>query len=206
VNAAFLLVSSALLIGQAGGAVDKDKKAPTPTPTPTPAVVSSGCCQDSCCGDGFGHRLRDRLRGLFNRNNCDCCQPTTCCHRAPVARGCDDCRTRAHGHNHCASSCDSCDRGNFLGRLRERFRRGDSCCDGGCGTSCGSAPAKTGEKIDNPKKMPDPGKDKDKRPQEVRFQNQGNPNVIQVTPTVPSVEITPVPAPRVEGDRRDPGF
>jgi len=30
------------------------------------------------------------------------------------------------------------------------------------------------------------------------------PNAIQVSPTTPSVEVVPVPAPRVEGDRRDP--
>jgi hypothetical protein len=93
--------------------------------------------------------------------------------------------------------------------LRERFHRGDSCCEGGCGSGCcggaGTAapPAKGGEKIDSPKKMPGDGKDK-KTSQEVRIYNQGTPNSIQVTPTVPSVEVTPVPAPRVEGDRRDP--
>jgi hypothetical protein len=119
-----------------------------------------------------------------------------------------------HTHNSCGSTsgCNSCDSGcgNFLGRLRERFHRGDSCCDGGCNTGCcgntgTTVTPKNGEKIENPpKKMPMENPKDKKTTQEVRINSQPAPNVIQVTPTVPSVEITPVPAPRVEGDRRDP--
>jgi hypothetical protein len=89
-----------------------------------------------------------------------------------------------------------------LSRLRDRFQRGDRCCDSGCGTV---APVKSGEKIDTtPKKMPaEPGKDK--RPQEVRNEKQPVPFAVPMNPAVPSVEVTPSPpAPRVEGGRRDP--
>jgi hypothetical protein len=194
-------VSSALLVGQAGDKVDKDKKAPPPPP-PAAVASSGGCCgQDACCdGGGFGRRLRDRLHGLFNRNNCDCCQPTTC-HQHHVRSSCNDCCGQArvrHTHNNCSSGCnDGCGGGGFLGHLRERFRRGDCCgCDGGC-SGAGAPPVKGGEKIDAPKKMPGDGKDK-KTSQEVRIYDQGTPNGIRVTPTVPSVEVTPIPAPRVE--------
>ena len=73
-----------------------------------------------------------------------------------------------------------------------------------------------GEKIDTqPKKMPDtkvpdtkvPDKAPPKTPQEVRIETPANPftpNAIQVSPTAPSIEVVPVPTPRVEGDRRDP--
>ena len=70
-------------------------------------------------------------------------------------------------------------------------------------------PAK-GEKIEAPKKMPIEAPKKAPaapKAQEVRIENAPAaiaPNAIQVTPSVPSVEIAPVPAPRVEGDRRDP--
>ena len=221
-NAAFLLVTTALLVGQGG-----DKK-PAPPPA-APAAVASSCGQDNCGCDGFGHRLRDKLRGLFNRNSCDSCQPTTCqtshCAPTPIFKSsCEDaCKPKwhiQHTHTSCApATCtDSCAGGglNILGKLRDRFKRGDACCDGGCASTSASTcssgvtiPAKMGEKIDTaPKKMPvDPKADPKKKPQEVRIETQSAPfapNVIQVTPSVPSVEITPVPAPRVEGDRRDP--
>jgi len=230
VNAAFLLVTSALLVGQPG-AGDKgpgpgggDKKGPPPVVVQPSA--GGACCNNSCdpCGcEGYGQRLRHRLRGLFSRNNNNCCNTcqTSCCHSAPVRSSCDSCCNsgglfqRSHCHHQSApasSCCDSCDRGgvSLLGRLRERFHRGDSCCDGGCNTGCcgsggAAAPGKSGEKIEGPKKMPDPGKD-GKKPGEVRIENHQTftPNVIQVTPTVPSVEVTPVPAPRGEGTPRDP--
>jgi hypothetical protein len=219
VNAAFLLVTSALLVGQGGD------KHPAPPPLAPAAVASSGCCaQDPCGCEGYGHRLRDKLRGLFKRDNCDSCQPTTChtphVHhvRTPAcAPACEPaCKPACPAPCHApATSCDSCERTGFLTKLRERFHRGDSCCDGGCSSGCGSAcggttiaPAKTGERIDTaPKKMPDaPGK---KTSGEVRLETQSAPyapNSIQVAPTAPSVEIAPLqgPAPRVEGDRRDP--
>src|SRR5450755_3040752 len=84
VNAAFLLVTSAMLVGQPGGG---DKKPAPPPPAVAPApVVSTGCgaggcggCQDACGCDSFGHKLRDRLRGLFNRNSCDTCDTCNTC-------------------------------------------------------------------------------------------------------------------------------
>lgn len=213
-NAAFLLVTSAMLVGQAGGA-GGDKK-----PPPTPPAVASSCGHDCGCDcDGFGHRLRDRLKGMFSRDCCDACQPTTChthrvhtpsykscCEKSCCDEGCKPkfwnwqpkCREhKCHAHNEC--SCDDhCERG-ILSRLRDRFQRGDRCCDSGCSTV---TPVKGGEKIEGtPKKMPvDPGKDK--RPQEVRTEMPPVPFAVPPNPAVPSVEVTP--APRVEGGRRDP--
>ena len=40
--------------------------------------------------------------------------------------------------------------------LRHRFGRNDCGCDGGCGSTTAAPPAKAGEKIDAPKKMPEP--------------------------------------------------
>ena len=227
-NVAFLLVTSALLVGQAEN---------KPAPLPPPASVASSCCQDSCGCETFGHKLRDRLRGAFSRDCCDTCKPTTCqthhVHTPIFKSSCDACATPAchapkaacHTPAPCANDC-GCERVGFLAKLRERFSRGDKCCDSGCSTgSCGASgcsagvttvmPApKMGEKIEPaPKKMPDAPKKgtTDKKPQEVRFEIQPAPNAISVTPTVPTVEIvpapvpsSPAPAPRVEGDRRDP--
>jgi hypothetical protein len=161
---------------------------------------------------------------LFARDNCDPCPKTTaCCHekhaRTPLFHSrCEQaCKPklwkwepacREPRQHHCASTkChDDCDRGSFLDRLRGAFHR-DRCCDSGCGTA---APAKAGEKIDSPKKMPDVPKDKKKPTEEVRIVPQPAPIVPNAIPVVPSVEIVPtpvpapVPAPRVEGDRRDP--
>lgn len=212
-NAAFLLVTSALIVGQAA-----DKKvAPPPA---TPAVAASSCGQ-SCDCDGFGHRFR----GLFNRNSCDSCATTTCHthhERQPLFRSscADACQPRWHWepkcrehkchepkcHTACAAPaptcCDSCGRTGFLTKLRDRFQR-SGCCDSGCGTA---APAKAPEKIDTaPKKMPDVKK----TTEEVRIETPTTPltpNVIRVPPTAPTVEVVPVPtpAPRIQGDRRDP--
>lgn len=214
-NAAFLLVTGAMLVGQG------DKKAPLPPPAAAP-VVASTCCEDPCGCEKFGHRLRNRLGGLFNRNNCDSCQPTSCHdhhHRTPLFnRGGGDncckpkfwnwqpgCREKHCGH---ANTCtDSCGHGSFklLSNLRGRFSRND-CCDGGCGTvTTTTPPVKAGEKIDPPKKMPETPK---KTTTEVRIETPAvpivAPNAIQPLPTPPAVEVTPVPVPRVEGDRRDP--
>ena len=53
--------------------------------------------------------------------------------------------------------------------------------------------------------MPDV-KDKKGKTEEVRIESQPVPFTVPVSPTVPSVEIVPVPAPapRIGGDRRDP--
>jgi hypothetical protein len=183
VNAAFLLVTSALLVGQAG-----DKKAPTPAPaTPAPAVASS--CGPTCgdCGCETTHKLRDRLRSMFSKcDSCDACKPT-CHEHKPV---CAPVKT----------TCDACERPGLLSKLRERFHRHDSCCDGGCGAPA-AAPAKT-EPIPAPgKKMPDAPKGK---AVDIRIENAPAPNTITVAPAAPIVEVTPVPAPRVDADRRDP--
>ena len=211
-NAAFLLVTGAMLVGQGG-----DKKV-TPAPTPAPAVSSSCCNTDPCGCEGWGHRLRGKLGGLFHRSKCDSCQPTTCHTNQSSCNDCckpkfwnhqprEKCNTGCghNQHNHCApaNTCtDSCcgSSSGLLSRLRHNFHN-NGCCDGGCGT-VGTAP-KAGEKIDAPKKMPEPPK---KVNGEVRFQNSVPvaPTPITVTPSVPTVEVTPIPVPRVEGDRRDP--
>lgn len=226
-NAAFLLVTGAMLVGQAG---EKKVTPPPAQPTPAPAATSSACCNSDPCGcEGFGHRLRHQLGGLFHRNNCNSCQPTTCqptttCdsgghHRGGFFnRGCDDCgrgKLFSGGHhnnnNNCAPTCtDSCGHGGFnlLSNLRHRFSRNDCGCDGGCSSTTAPPPAKAGEKIDAPKKMPEPPMPK-KTSTEVRFESTPTPiaapATIQPLPTPPAVEVTPVvPVPRVEGDRRDP--
>ena len=186
-NAAFLLVTSALLVGQAG-----DKKAPAPA-APAPVVASScgpTCGSDACCGT-VGHQLRGRLRGLFNRcDSCDTCKPAcepkpACC--APVK-----------------TCCDACERPSFLSKLRERFRRHDACCESTC-TTCGATPAAPakGETVPAPgKKMPDAPKGK---AVDIRIENTPAPNAITVAPSAPAIEeAIPVPAPRVDGARRDP--
>jgi len=229
VNAAFLLVTSAMLVGQAGG----DKKPAPAAPAPAPApVVSTGCgpscgsCQDACGCDSFGHKLREKLKGLFARK-CDTCKPA---HTPIFHKSCDTCdscpkvwtwQKRCHEPactscapktcDTCTSSC-GCGSHAFLERLREGFRR-KGCCET-CSTcsTCGSAPpvtappAKMPEKIEPPKKMPDPKAAPDKKPAQVRIDA---PAAIPAIPTTPTVEVAPspastVPVPRVEGDRRDP--
>lgn len=186
-NAAFLLVTSALLVGQAG-----DKK-----PVPPPPAVSAPVVAPSCgptCGDCGGcettHKLRDRLRGMFSKcDSCDACKPT------------------CHEHKHaCApvKTCDACERPSFLSKLKERFHRKDACCDGGC-TTCGAAPVAPpikGEPVPPPgKKMPEAPKGK---AVDIRIENAPAPNTISVAPAAPVVEVPTVPVPRVEGERRDP--
>jgi hypothetical protein len=234
VNAAFLLVTSAMLVGQAGGG---DKKPAPPAAVAPAPVVSTGCgagcggCQDACGCDSFGHKLRDRLRGLFNRNSCDTCdtcKPAHTCHSHKSCDSCDSCpkawtwQRRCHepACNTCApapKACDTCSSScgcgshAFLDRLREGFRR-NKCCDScnTCGSACGTgpvaAPPAKVEPIAPPKKMPDP-KVPDKKPAQVRIDTP--PAQIPAIPTAPTVEVTPAPAavvpvPRVEGDRRDP--
>jgi len=204
VNAAFLLVTSALVVGQAGGGA-ADKK-----PDPKPAAAASSCGHDCGC---FGHRLRDRLSSVFSRQCNDACKTTACpshhVHTPIFRSSCDNScgRTRLFNwqplcreHKACApAKCDPCERPSLLSRLRERFQR-DRCC-----TSTAS-PAKATEKVDQPKKLP---KDKEKGKEEVRIETNSAPvapAAIEVNPQVPAVDITPVPAPapRVTGERRDP--
>ncbi len=222
-NAAFLLVTGAMLVGQGG-----DKK-PTPAPAPAAPAVTSCCNTDPCGCEGWGHRMRNRLGGLFHRDNCDACKPTTCCdtghQRQPIFhRSCDSgcntgCKPKFWNHqpacqDKCASTCaptctDSCGGHSFnlLSNLRHRFGRNE-CCDGGCASTTVAPPVKAGEKIEAPKKMPETPKKVEKKPaEEVRAEPTPiAPGAIQGLPTPPAVEITPVPVPvpRVEGDRRDP--
>ncbi len=223
-NAAFLLMTSALVVGQAGGGT---AKTPAPPPVTTAPVVSSGCgaggcgscCQDTCGCESFGHRLRDRLRGLFNRNSC-CDTCSTCAPACQThARSCDTCdscaprawtwQRRCHEScNTCTSSCNTCNDscGCRTHSFLDRFRR-NSCCEtcNTCNSCGGAAPVATPpgkvEPIAPPKKMPEPPKTGDKKP----GQALGVPNPIPAIPTAPTVELTPapsaVPVPRVEGDR-----
>lgn len=190
-NAAFLLVTSALIVGQAG-----DKKAPAPA-APAPAATSScgPTCGSDCGCEGFGHRLRDRFGGLFNRcDSCDTCKPAHV-HHERCAPACAPAK---------CDTCDSCGRTGFLAKLRDRFGRHDCGC--GCETSscCGSAPAAAPEKINTPvpKKMPEAPKAG--KAQEVRIENLPAPNAISVAPAAPVVEVPAIPTPRADGDRRDP--
>lgn len=206
-NAAFLLVTGAMLVGQGG-----DKKTATPPPAqPAPAPVATSCGTTDPCGcEGFGHRLRERLGGLFHRNNCDSCQPTTCndhTHRPLFNRGCDDgCKPKfwnfQHGcrDNSCATpTCtDSCGGHSFnlLSNLRHRFGRNDCGCDGGCASTTAAPavttpPAKGGEKIDPPaKKLPtEPKKVPEKKVnEEVRIE----PQAVRVTPVAPVAPAPPI--------------
>jgi hypothetical protein len=197
-----------MLVGQAG-----DKKTPAPVPA-APVAAASSCC-DPCGSDGWGHRMRGRLGGLFNRNNCDSCQPTTCndhghghrndCCKPKFWNWQPACRESCHAAPTCTDSCCGSSHG-LLTKLRDRFSRND-CCDGGCNGAVTTVPAKAGEKIDAPKKMPD-----SPPPKKVNTEVQLNtppapvatPTRIQGIPTAPAVEVTPIPVPRVEGDRRDP--
>lgn len=156
VNAAFLLVSSALLVGQttpAPGA--KPGPAPGPAPvTSAPAVVSSsgpgctncgggnvygggfyggGCC-DTGCNDCCSSSRHGRFRGLFSRHNrgCDSCFDTcnSCCGGyATYTSGCNSC-------NDCCGSSS----GGLFGRFRGLFSRhhNSGCCDTGCYSGCGN--------------------------------------------------------------------
>src|SRR6476646_3471347 len=131
-----------MLVGQPG-----DKKV-TPMPPPTTAPAATSCCNsDPCGGDGWGHRLRNQMGGLFHRNNCNSCQPTCCDNqqqqRAPLFHnnnsGCDNCGRQklfSHGcqQNNCQQpTCQqptctsSCGGGGFnlLSNLRHRFSRND---------------------------------------------------------------------------------
>jgi hypothetical protein len=209
-------MTSAMLVGQGG-----DKK-PEP-PKAAPAAVVSSCSND--CGDCNNNRFGHRFRGLFHRDRgCDTCKPapapTTChtqCERQPLfhSRCREACAPRAQFHQPrercceapkcqapkqtCAPAChDQCARRSCLDRLRERFQRNNNCCDNACTTV--TTPGKAPEKIETPPKKLEKGAG------EVRIENGPGPNVIRVSPGVPSVEITPAPtpAPRVDGARRDP--
>ncbi len=136
-NAAFLLLTSAWLAGQAAPPPPA-KPAPPPAPAPMASGAccdsGAGCC-DSGCDSGCGGGLFARLRGLFHRHDdcCDTCSP--CAKPAP-----------APSHHDCcaAPACDDCGCGGGLfARLRGWFHRHDDCCDT-CGTDCCGATAAHG--------------------------------------------------------------
>jgi hypothetical protein len=131
VNAAFLLVTSAWLAGQAAPPPPAQPAPPYAHAHPAPAApaASSACCDtgcDSCCEGG----LLARLRGWFRRHD-DCCD--TCDTHKPAP-------PPAPSHHDCGGCQDECGCGQgLLARLRGWFRR-DDCCDG-CATDCSGTAA-----------------------------------------------------------------
>lgn len=195
-NTAFLLVTSALMVGQPAA-----KPATLPPAAPAPIVASScgpTCGQDACGCEGFGHRLREKLRGLFSRDCCDTCKPTAC--TAPACHcGCPKWtlnfkpawRTSCAPAPTCRGGCDF-GGGNFMDRLHERFHRADPCCCGGCEAVAPSpAPAKT----EAPKRMPEASDGGAKKPQQVPIRTPqamlGAPIPTQELPADTTVEVTP---------------
>jgi hypothetical protein len=188
VNAAFLLVTTAWLAGDVPA-------------TPTASACSGGC--DTCAR----HHFRERLRGLFQRN--DCCETRRhdCCDSGHRWRGwCHghhQCGHRCHQHcdrhwghrcNH--DTCDSCDRGGLFGRLRGLFnRRNDHGCCGGT-----TVVPRAGETIPTPpKKMPSPT-GKEPPAKEVRIDTPPG-----LAPAIPAIQQAPAVDPRAEpADNRNP--
>lgn len=150
-NAAFLLVTTAWLSG-ADAAPDAKPAAPAHAAAP---CASCGDCDG--CGE---HKLRDKLRGWFKRDDCACEKPCakpcdTGCHTHPKITAHHDC-----GCKPCADTCNECSFSDkFKAKLHGWFHH-DCGCDSGCDSCCGAAPAKAGkpaETIPPPqelKKMP----------------------------------------------------
>lgn len=204
-NAAILLVSSAWMAGQTPEVIIPVNHAHSAS-----ASCGSGC-GSACCDSG--PRLRDRIRGLFQRG--DCCDPCpqTCsqprCHsfqwpQLNLGHRCQSsCDTCGHRQHH--ASCDSCGHGDLFGRIRGMFNR-DCGCSSGCNTGCcGSSSTTTpaAEPLkDQPKKMPSKSAEP-KKGQEARVITppaQAPLPAIQNAPT-----IAPVIAPRItDNDTRNP--
>jgi hypothetical protein len=183
------------------------------------------------------------MGGLFNRNNCDSCQPTTC--QTTQARtshfhnnSCNSCQAKIWNWQSNSQACNSCApatcgdscghaHNGIFHRLRGSFGGGSSCCDGGCNsggcnssygsgtmTNPGVPPVKSSEPIVTPPKKLPVEKAPEKVPPPVNPEKKvgsvsigapitpTTPNTISVAPSIPSVELAP--APRIEGDRRDP--
>lgn len=214
-NAAFLLVTSTLLVGQGG-----DKKVEA-VPAPAKSATGSSAACGHGCHDGFGLGLRDKLRSLFQHDNCNNCKPSihdrlrTLFH-SNCNTGCKPKIWNWQPHclhqNRAPATCnDPCNHGglNFLEKLRSAFHRGDRCCAGGT-----AGPAK----IDSapPKQMPKEapkGARIETAPAPAAIVPNAIPSVPSV-PNVPSVEVAPAPVPmlpiappappRVDDERRDP--
>ena len=145
VNAAFLLVTTAWLSG-ADAAPDAKPAAPAPMAAP--------CASCGDCNSCDGHKLKDKLRGWFHREDCACEKPCDTCGHAHA-------KITAHSDCGCKTCADTCNECSFSDRLKAKFnswRHRDCGCDSGCGgcSGCGSAapaaaPAKAPEEL---KKMP----------------------------------------------------
>ena len=190
-NAAILLVSSAWMAGQTPDVI-----------IPVHHAHSASCgtnCGDGC-HEGFGHRLRERIRGLFQRDCCDPC-PQPRCHE-PRCRE-HRCHERCHV-SHCHNDCDSSwGHGQLWERIRGAFHR-DCGCNTGCRTGCcrsGATPAAEPLK-DQPRKMPT--KNEPKKGQEARVITPPA-QTVPAFQNAPAIAPTPAVAPRIiENDTRNP--
>jgi hypothetical protein len=192
VNAAFLLVTTAWLAGDAP--VITTVAAPSATPAASGSCCGSSC--DSCC------ERRCRLHGLFNRgcNDCNPC-PAPKCHRAPkccnqAPADCCGRRRLFQRNNDCCptTTCNDCCKPSLCDRIRGLFSRNnccDSCCDG-----TGAVAPKKGEQIPAPKKMPG-GKEP---PREVRIDNAP----AAAPAATPALEVAPSTVPALDADNRNP--
>jgi hypothetical protein len=181
VNAAFLLVASAWLAGDAppGGVVNPPPANPPPVAAPVaaPATSCSSCSgysgysgYDSGCGCQEG--CFARLRGLFSHgNDCGCASTPSCGFSHGSSCGCEGEGLFSHFRGHWGSTSDcgcnqasscGCESGCFLDRLRSHFHRNDCGCDTGCSTNgynTTTAPVtQPGEPIKPPKDSTEPGK------------------------------------------------
>ena len=105
VNAAFLLVTSACLMGQ----TTEIRNAPTPPVTSAPIVASNagtnygnygGSCDSGCGCEQYRQKLCDRLKGMFKKGCNDGCQPTTCHTPRQTTSSCDSCQPKIHAWKH----------------------------------------------------------------------------------------------------------
>jgi hypothetical protein len=171
VKVAYLLVTTAWFAGADVVPVSQEKQAGPTGPPPVVSggggpvvggggpVVSSnvggscngcgtgcgtGCAQDACCGQqSWGHQFRERLHGLFQRHNNDCCNPCGgAVYQQATAGCCQPAVTHGH-HGSVGSGCcqtqicdDGCGNQGFGHKLFGRFRgmfgghhNNNGCCD-----------------------------------------------------------------------------
>lgn len=118
-NAAYLLMTSAMMLGQAQ-VIQVNHKVVASSSSCGPTC--STCNVDPCC-ESLGDKLRGKLRGLFQRD-CGC-----------AVQSCDPCPPKLWKWDHCSTqACDPCAKPGLLSRLRGMFHRQDACCDGGTST------------------------------------------------------------------------